>query len=112
MDNTGGAEIDEFGQITLYLPAGFTRVYPGTDSLTMSFTGGEEIVWTLQAPASASASPQRIVVAITRIPRDVNIDAGAFVQKAADTVSIVTEDAADISGCLSLIHISEPTRPY
>ncbi len=99
VDNTGGAEIDSYGQVTLSLPAGFTRVYPDTDSLTVSFTDGEEFVWTLQAPASALASPQQIIAAITRVPRDINIDTGAFVQKDADTVSIVTEDAADISGC-------------
>jgi len=99
VDNTGEAETDSYGQLTLSLPAGFTRVYPDTDSLTASFADGEEIVWTLQAPASADPSPQPVIASITRISRDVNIEAEAFVQKDADTVLIVTEDAANISGC-------------
>jgi hypothetical protein len=101
--NTGEAEIDAFGQITITLPAGFSRVYPASDSLTISFAAGEEIVWTLEAPATPSASPQPVIVSVTRTPKDINIDADAYIQKDADMVSIVTEDAAVIAGCLTVV---------
>ena len=100
VENAGQAELDDFGQVTLSLPAGFSMIYPpDIDSLTMSFAAGQEILWTLQAPATASVSTQPLVVSITRTPTDKNINTDASIQKAADTVSVVTEDAAGIDGC-------------
>ncbi len=107
VENTGQAEIDATGQITLSLPAGFTRVNPGTESLTMSFAAGQQITWTLQAPAAASVSPEPVTVSITSTPNDINIASASFVQKDADTVSVMTEDAAVIAGCLAVV--SDPS---
>jgi len=101
VENTGETELDASGELTLSLPSGFSLVNPGSDPLIKSFTAGQEVTWTLLAPATALAPavPQPVFTSITVIPLDINLELGAFVQKDADPVSIVIEDKAANTGC-------------
>ncbi|HSG28760.1 MAG TPA: hypothetical protein VLA34_09790, partial [Candidatus Krumholzibacterium sp.] len=99
VENMGEAGEDRTGQLTLSMPAGFARVYPDSDSLVTSFEAGEEISWTLTAPADATSGAVSIGVEITRAPRDVNIMSPAFVLQASDIEEILVEEAASIDGC-------------
>ncbi|MCK4537440.1 MAG: T9SS type A sorting domain-containing protein, partial [Candidatus Krumholzibacteria bacterium] len=97
--NMGEAGDDGSGQITLDLPAGFSRVYPDADSLIRSFSIDEEILWTLTAPDIAAPLARPVSVIISRPPRDVNMMETAFVLQAADTEKVFIEDAAGSAQC-------------
>ncbi|MBN2183690.1 MAG: T9SS type A sorting domain-containing protein [Candidatus Krumholzibacteriota bacterium] len=97
--NLGEANVDRSGQITLGLLDGYSSVYAGIDTLTRSFAIDEEVIWTIRAPSSPSSFAPNLSVSISRIPRDMNIEESAGIEKGSADIFIVTEDAADISGC-------------
>ncbi|MBN2072185.1 MAG: hypothetical protein JW814_12085 [Candidatus Krumholzibacteriota bacterium] len=99
VSNLGEAAIDASGQITLTLPPGYVLVYAETDSITRSFHAEEEIHWTLQAPSEASQDVAVLSCLISRVPRDINLQLYAGIDRGEAELDLVTEDAANISGC-------------
>ena len=88
--NSGQSTINDSGEVTLNLPAGFTIEQPGPNAFTRRFTVGAPavpVLWKLRAP-NQSLTNVDLRVVISAPSRDLNINAPAALGKGADTVTV------------------------
>ena len=93
------------------MPATFSpAVSDGGGSYAASPAGGGSYAASPAVGGSYAASPA--VGVPESVPEEPEVEAAAEEEAAAFNLGVADEDAATVEVALSLIHISEPTRPY
>ena len=100
----GVAQVDDTGELTLRLPAGFA-LEPSTQDTTAGFVVGTGVVWDVKAPSQAAAD-QPIEVKMTRRPIAKNTGASPVV---TDSVAVFSVNVATQGGFVSpILEVSAP----
>ncbi|MCB9509748.1 MAG: hypothetical protein H6695_06170 [Deferribacteres bacterium] len=102
--NSGQADIDGNGRVTLEPPTGFVLVDPNPSAFEQAFAADQPVVWRVRAPATAVASAQ-FKVRLNQAPFDRNAASEAVVtlDSAAFSVQVVEFDLA-----ITKLYVSEP----
>jgi len=102
--NSGQAVVNDSGEVTLNLPAGFTIEQPAPNAFVRRFTVNQPVVWKVRAPNQALTNVD-LRAAISKPSKDLNIEAPAALGQAEATVT-VTVVPTDLK--INRVYVSDP----
>jgi hypothetical protein len=104
VSNSGQAVVNDSGEVTLSLPAGFTIEQPDPNAFVRRFTINQPVVWKVRAPDQALTNVD-LQAAISKPSKDLNIDAPAALGQSAATVTVAVVPT-DLK--INRVYVSDP----